>query len=220
MKEHFINELKRLHSLIAAQGQHVAALIEQAITSYASGDAALAQQVIAEDAAIDAEEIRIEEECLKILALHQPVASDLRTVAAIFKINTSLERMADFGAHIAERVERMHRSMAGSDAEKVDFGKMQQMVLSMLHETLEVIRNRDTVSAYGIINDDEAVDTLRHRVLELCLQALRRYPARAEYYVDCIGISRDLERIADIATDICEHVIYLETGKIIRHQGA
>lgn len=218
MKEHFINELKRLHSLIAAQGQHVAGLIEQAITAYADGDTALAQKVIAADAAIDAEEIRIEEECLKILALHQPVASDLRTVAAIFKINASLERMADFGAHIAERAERMHRSLSGSDAEKPDFGKMQQMVLSMLHETLEVIRNRDTVSAYGIINDDDAVDALRHRVLEFCLLALRRCPNQAEYYVDCIGISRDLERIADIATDICEHVIYLETGKIIRHQ--
>lgn len=218
MKEHFINELKRLNSLISAQGRQVEQLIRQAIDSYADGNTELAQKTIADDAGIDAEEIRIEEECLKILALHQPVASDLRMVAAAFKINASLERMADFGAHIAERAERMHRSMAGSDTAKVDFSRMQQMVLSMLHETLEVIRLKDTVSAYGIIRNDDAVDKLHHQVLEECLRALRCRPEQAEYYVDCIGIARDLERIADIATDICEHVIYLETGKIIRHQ--
>lgn len=219
MKEHFINELQRLDSLITAQGRQVELLIGQAIEAYAAGNIPLARKVVAGDAAIDSEEIRIEEECLKILALHQPVASDLRTVASVFKINACLERIADFGTHIAERVERMSACLADPAVEKVDFAPMQYMVLNMLHETVEVIGRRDTMKAYSIIKNDSGVDDCHRCVLESCLQHLRKAPANAEYYVDCIGISRDLERMADIATDICEHIIYQETGKIIRHQG-
>lgn len=218
MKEHFINELKLLNALITAQGQQVEHLIEWAVEAYETGNVPQAKKVIANDAAIDAEEIRIEEECLKILALHQPVASDLRTVASAFKINASLERMADFGTHIAERIGRMSSALTNPAVEKVDFSAMQRVVLKMLHETLDVIRSKDTVAAYNIIRNDDEADTLHRQTTESCLQFLRSCPEHIEYYVDCIGISRDLERIADIATDICENIIYLETGKIIRHQ--
>ena len=109
MKEHFIRELLRLQNLIAEQGGRVEQAITQALEAFNAGDAALAESVIAADSVIDAAEIRIEEECLKTLALYQPVASDLRTVAAILKINTALERMADFGSHIAERAQEISR---------------------------------------------------------------------------------------------------------------
>ena len=217
MKEHFIRELLRLQNLIAEQGGRVEQAITQALEAFNTGDAALAERVIAADSVIDAAEIRIEEECLKTLALYQPVASDLRTVAAILKINTALERMADFGSHIAERAQEISRFRDDAAPERLDFSTMSELVLSMLRDALTVLRTSDTVLAYRVIDRDDAVDNIRHNNKMFAVQAITRFPSAAEYYIACIGLSRDLERIADFAADICEHIIYLHSGKIIRH---
>lgn len=217
MKEHFIRELHRLQSMIAAQGDRVEQTISNALTAFLSSDTAQAAQVIAADAEIDAEEISIEEECLKILALYQPVASDLRTVAAILKINTALERMADFGAHIAERVEDIARFCDTPALERPDFAAMAEPVLGMLRDTLAVMRTGDSAAAYRVISRDDAVDNMRRSNKQLALRAISRCPSATDYYIACIGLSRDLERIADLSTDICEHIIYLHSGKIVRH---
>lgn len=217
MKEHFIRELLRLQSMIAEQGCRVEQAITRALEAFRTGDTALAESVIAADSEIDAAEIRIEEECLKTLALYQPVASDLRTVAAILKINTALERMADFGSHIAERAEEVSRFPDDAVPERPDFAAMSELVLSMLRDALTVLRTSDTVLAYRVMERDDAVDSMRHNNKQLAIRAITRFPAAAEYYIACMGLSRDLERIADFASDICEHIIYLHTGKIIRH---
>lgn len=220
MKEHFNNEIRRLQHRLGTQGHQVELSIQRALDAFSTTNTELAQSVIADDSAIDAEEICIEEECLKILALYQPVASDLRLVAAALKINTALERMADFGVHIAERVEDLAGLGSDPAPELIRFGDMQKLVLSMLREALDAVRHSDTVLAYSIIDKDDAVDTLHRNTVQLCRELLQRHAEAAGYYVDCISISRDLERIADLTTDICEHVVYLETGKIIRHRGA
>lgn len=217
MNEHFIRELLRLQNMIAGQGDRVEQTISTALTAFLSSDTALAAQVIAADAEIDAEEIRIEEECLKTLALYQPVASDLRTVAAVLKINTALERMADFGSHIAERAEEISRFPDEAVPERPDFAAMSELVLSMLRDALTVLRTSDTVLAYRVIERDAAVDNMRRSNKQLALRAISRCPSATDYYIACIGLSRDLERIADLSTDICEHIIYLHSGKIVRH---
>lgn len=217
MKEHFINEIIRLRNRLAAQGEQVENLIRQALDAFEQRDESLARQVTAADARIDGEEIALEEECLKVLALYQPVASDLRTVAAAMKINTALERMADFGVHIAERVPQMKQLSSLPEAELIDFNTMKRMVLAMLRQSLEVIRSGDTFGAYANREQDHAVDECHRTNVERCRRQLRSSVANADYFVDCIGISRDLERIADLTTDICEHIIYLQTGRIVRH---
>lgn len=217
MKAHFINEIVRLRNRLASQGEQVETLIRQALDAFEQRDEALARQVTAADSRIDDEEIAIEEECLKVLALYQPVASDLRTVAAALKINTALERMADFGVHIAERVPQMKQAVSLPEGERIDFATMKHMVLAMLRQSLDVIRSGDTFGAYANREQDHAVDECHRTNVERCRQRLREGTGTADYYVDCIGISRDLERIADLTTDICEHIIYLQTGRIVRH---
>lgn len=223
MKEHFIKELMNLLKMIVAQGGQVESAISRAITAFDKCDEALAQLVIADDAMIDSEEIRIEEECLKLLALYQPVATDLRTVVAILKINATLERMADFGAHIAERaLERCRlqagETEAGEPAQVIDFSDMELNTLRMLRDSMKVLQHSDPVLAYSVIERDDAVDQANREIRQLVRSGIKDSPSRTEYYLTCLGISRDLERIADMATDICEHIIYLETGKIIRHR--
>lgn len=217
MKEHFINEIIRLQKRLAAQGRQVEITIQHALDAFENRDETLAQQVLADDSVIDSEEIAIEEECLKVLALYQPVASDLRTVAAAMKINTAMERMADFGVHIAERVPQLKKTAALPETERIDFTVMKQMVLAMLRQSLDVVRNNDTISAYSNMEQDHAVDDCHRSNVERCRLLLQHNAKAADYYVDCIGISRDLERIADLTTDICEHIIYLQTGRIVRH---
>lgn len=217
MKEHFINEIVRLRNRLATQGEQVETLIRQALDAFEQRDETQARQVTAADSRIDDEEIAIEEECLKVLALYQPVASDLRTVAAALKINTALERMADFGVHIAERVPQMKQAVSLPECELIDFTTMKHMVLAMLRQSLDVIRSGDTFGAYANREQDHAVDECHRTNVERCRGRLREGTGAADYYVDCIGISRDLERIADLTTDICEHIIYLQTGRIVRH---
>ena len=218
MKEHFMNEIGRLRNRLAEQGRQVELTIQHALDAFERRDEALAKQVAAEDSAIDREEIVIEEECLKVLALYQPVASDLRTIAAALKINTAMERMADFGVHIAERVPQMKQTPDLPENERIDFTAMKQAVLAMLRQSLDVVRTNDTIGAYANMEQDHAVDQCHRANTERCRRLLQHNGRAADYYVDCIGISRDLERIADLTTDICEHIIYLQTGRIVRHR--
>lgn len=218
MKEHFNHELTKLLDLLYAQGTRAENLIRQAVQAFAGGDAEPAESILLLDRDIDREEIHIEEECLKILALYQPVAGDLRTVISYLKINTALERIADFGCHIAERAVNLSRCELPEN--RVDFTTMVQPTLSMLHDTLLLIVNTDIAKAYRVIETDNTVDALRCEHRRQARALLAATPVYADYYTDCIGMARDLERIADLCTDICEHLIYRSTGCIVRHGGS
>ena len=217
MKQHFINELNSLRSQIYAQGALAERAIHNAIHAFSSGDTELARRVMAHDEIIDREEIRIEEECLKLLALYQPVAGDLRTVISCIKINTSMERMADFACHIAERAIQVAPLPVLPEQELFDFGPMEVLTLGMLHDTLLAIQHTDILLAHKVIDRDDAVDAMRSDHRTHARAAIISCPAAVEYYVSCIGLARDLERIADLATDICQQLIYLQTGRITRH---
>ena len=202
---------------LCSQGAAVELTIGQAIKAFQNGDTELARRIIAHDEVIDREEIRLEEECLKILALYQPVAGDLRTVVSCIKINASLERMADFACHMAERAMHIAEKQKISGQEIFDFMPMEQLVLEMLHDTLRVIESSDVFLAHKVIERDDAVDLMRSEHRTHAHSACVQCPAAVEYYIDCIGLARDLERIADLATDICQQIIYLRTGCITRH---
>lgn len=219
MKEHFINEIQNLLKRICAQGDLVENMICRALDAFSRVDTDLATQVVEDDRDIDSTEIRLEEECLKILALYQPVATDLRTVIAILKINAALERMADFAVHIAKHTIAVERNAIDIPfAQRVDFSEMQSLVLSMLRDSVDVMQHSDSVLACRVIERDGKVDSIRHQLVEFSRTAITRTPQASNYYLECIGVARDLERVGDLAVDICEHIVYLETGKIIRHR--
>ncbi len=217
MKNHFINELKLLRRQLCRQGAIVEQTIRRAIQAFQEGDAELARQVMENDNAIDREEVRIEEECLKILALYQPVAGDLRTVVSCIKMNASLERMADFACHMARRAVRLAGMTVFPEQDTLEFTPMEQLVLHMLDDTLQVIDSSDILLAHKVIESDAAVDAMRSERRDRAQAGIMICPSAAEYYVDCMGVACDLERIADLATDICQQIIYLQTGCIVRH---
>lgn len=216
MKEHFTQEITQLKRHLAEQTSAAESALSRALRAISTLDVALAHEVAQNDYAIDCEEIRIEEECLKILALYQPVASDLRTIVTVLKINVEIERVADMAVNIAERT----RSVAetGVPAEKrIDFSKMATAAARMLKDSLDAFAYRDPAAAASIIDRDDDVDELHRKNIDLIQKGVTENPEYAEYYLSCMTISKNLERVGDVATNICEDVIYLERGAIVRH---
>lgn len=216
MKGHFNNALINLQSMLGA----MAAYAEEAVllSGKAVEEVSLekAASVIAGDEKFDAMEIEIEEECLKILALHQPVASDLRQVITILKVNSELERIGDLAVNMAERVGNID-SFKNHRIEKFDFCDMLHIACGMLKDALDSLSYHDVALAQDVISRDEKVDLIHHDNYGVVRTFILKYPDCAQYYLNGLTISRCLERIADIATNIAEDVIYLESGKIIRH---
>ncbi|MBE6400697.1 MAG: phosphate signaling complex protein PhoU [Verrucomicrobia bacterium] len=219
MKEHFTQEISQLKRHLARQATEAEAALGKALQAIATFDAALAAQVAENDYAIDCEEIRIEEDCLKILALYQPVASDLRTIVTVLKINSEIERVADMAVNIAERTKSVAES--GVPAEKrIDFTEMANVATAMLKDALDAFAYRDPAAARAVIRRDDEVDALHAANIKQIQADIANDPARAAYYLSCMTISKNLERIGDVATNICEDVIYLECGTIVRHGNA
>lgn len=219
MKEHFIQAIENLKQMVAEMAAKVERTLQLSVDAVAEHDDVKARQVIDGDNAIDRQEIKIEEECLKILALYQPVAGDLRTVITILKVNNEIERVGDLAVNIAERA----LDIAGFHEEKIEkfeFDDMVTMARDMLKKSLDSMVYRDVITATEVIRMDDAVDDLHRANYGKVKEMVVRHPNEAGYYLDCLTVSRCLERIADIATNICEDVIYLEHGRIVRHSNA
>ena len=216
MKGHFNNALNNLQSMLGSMSAYAEEAVQ--LSGKAVGEISLekASSVIAGDARIDAMEIEIEEECLKILALHQPVASDLRQVITILKVNSELERIGDLAVNMAERVANID-SFKNHEIEKFDFSDMLHIACGMLKDALDSLSYHDTALAQNVIERDEKVDLIHHDNYGVVRTFILKYPDCAQYYLNGLTISRCLERIADIATNIAEDVIYLESGRIVRH---
>ncbi len=217
MTKHFERELDVLKRDILTMGIMVEESLTQALRALATRDAELAEQVIRADEWIDARENKIDEECLKLLALYQPAASDLRFITAVMKINGDLERMADETVNIAERA----AFLAGQPKLAVDlpFDEMQERVRKMVKECLDALVNRDAALARSVCAADDAVDDLNRRNYSTLLDVMRKDPAGIERGVMLLSVSRFLERIADLATNVSEDVVYFVEGEIIRHHG-
>lgn len=216
MKEHFTQEIIRLKRALAQQTIVAEAALNNALRAAETANVSLADSVVQNDYAIDCEEIRIEEDCLKILALYQPVASDLRTIVTVLKINIEIERVADMASNIAARTKTIAASNVPAEA-RIDFVPLATVATTMLKDALDAFAYRDPECAQTIIARDDEADDLHKNNIDKIKESIKELPDQTSYYLSCMTISKNLERIADIATNICEDVIYLERGKIVRH---
>ncbi len=217
MAKHFQNEVEKLKKKILFLAASVEESLQNALKSITDNDLDLAEKVVTADESIDALEVEVEEECLKILALHQPVASDLRYVIAVLKINNDLERIADLAVNIAKRTQ----SVAGLSEREIPFNlyAMFDIVVSMVRESVAALITSDAELARRVCTDDNAVDRRHKQAYQTIRDKLQTDPNAADNLLSLINVSRNLERIADHATNIAEDVIYMIEGEIARHHG-
>ncbi len=176
----------------------------------------LAHEVQRQDRVIDAREIEVEEECLKILALHSPVASDLRMVVTYLKVNNDLERAGDLARNLAERAE----SLAVAEPVEVprEIWTMAERIPKMLRAALDAVVNGETELARSVIAEDEVVDRSHEAMYGVVRTMIEEQPESAGTSIQFLSISRYLERMADLATNIAEDVVFLVDGEVVRHQ--
>ena len=215
MTRHLQRELDRLKKRILALGAMVEERVRMAVKAIVTRDGILAQTIIDKDYEIDEAEMEIEEECLKILALYQPVAVDLRFISAVIKINNDLERIGDEAVNIAERVS----IIAGREMLDIpfDYSVMAEKTEDMLKRSLDAVVNMDLDVAVHVCISDDEVDDLKDKAYDVIKQAIKDNPERIAYLINLLLISRHLERIADHATNIAEEVVYMIEGEIVRH---
>ncbi|MFH1708483.1 MAG: phosphate signaling complex protein PhoU [Planctomycetota bacterium] len=216
MSKHLETEMARLKKAILGLAAVVERSVGRAVQALEKRDARLAQELIDADAEIDHTEVDIEEECLKILALHQPVAVDLRLIVAVLKINNDLERVGDLGVNIAERA--LHICNQPPIELAFDFAGMHHTALGMLGRSLDALMKLDAELARSVRSQDDEVDEMNRRMYAVFGQAVRANPDKVEVLLSYLSTVRHLERIADYATNIAEDVIYLVEGQIVRHQ--
>jgi phosphate transport system protein len=215
MSIHLHRDLENLQRKVMALAAAVEATVEKAIRALFERDVGLASSLIDADSAIDQEENEIEEDCLKMLALHQPVAVDLRRIAAILKINTDLERMADLAANIAERAYALARGPQVPIPNT--FRQMTDLTNTMVRESLDAFVNLDAHAARRVCRLDDQVDGYNREIIEHVIRLMKQSPDHVEPGMNLFSAARHLERIADHATNIAEDVVYLIEGEIIRH---
>lgn len=217
MEHHFTfhQELTKLNKKLLTMSAMVEERVLKAAKVIETMDADMARSIIVADYEIDEMEVDIEEDCLKILALHQPVASDLRFLVAVIKINNEMERIADMAVSIALRVDNISKFTHAAET-TYDFSQMSNKVVLMLKKSINALVNRDGKLAKSIFLDDDAIDEYRNRCYEDIKKRIINDPAHPGYHINTYLLARHLERIADRAVNIAEEVIYLVEGTITR----
>lgn len=216
MANHLRKELDKLNQQLLALGNAVEETLEKSVRSLLSASIALAREVVEADNEIDEREVDIEEECLKILALYQPVAIDLRYIVAVMKINSDLERIGDLAVSIALKSEYL-AGLAPSQFVQ-DISGMADAARQMLRQSIESFVNQDADLARRVCRQDDVIDQLHSSIRERIESSIRGDVDRVDEYLRLIGISRNLERVADHATNIAEDTVYLREGQIVRHR--
>ena len=216
MAKHLQIEIERLKERLLAVGGEVVDAIQKALLALEARRAEVAAQVMQGDGRIDRGEVEIEEECLKLLALYQPVAEDLRFIAAVMKINNDLERMGDEAVNIAEHAAFL------AQAEPIPMPPQLSLItaaaMRMVQESLDAFVNSDVQEARRICAEDDEVDQLNREIISSVWATMKQDPQTIERATHLFSVSRHLERIADHATNIAEDVVYMVEGKIIRHR--
>ena len=210
MNKHFHKALENIKKGILSLGSIVEDRVRLSIKAIETRDTNIAKMIINGDYEIDGMEVDIEEECLKILALYQPVAVDLRFIATVIKINSDLERIADEAVNIARGVNYLSAKKQNFDFD-VNFSEMVDKTQFMLKRSLDALVNLDTDIAVKVCILDDEVDKMNGEVHRLVKNAVKKNPEQGEHLINLLLISRHLERIA-------EEVIYLVDGEIVRHE--
>ncbi len=215
MKEHFAEQLEDLRRNLILMGGEVERQIQRSIEALTEVDAEKAAAVIANDGEIDRMEMVVEDQAVQLLALQQPVASDLRFLIAALKINNDLERIGDHAVNIAEGAQRL----AGQKPFKpfIDIPYMAEVAMSMLKQSLDAFVNRDALLAKKVIKKDDILDDKNVSIIRELLTYMAEYPNLITYFLELISISKNLERVGDLATNICEDTIFIAEARWVKH---
>lgn len=216
MSKHLNRAVLDLRSDLVEQFGVVEQMIELSVRSLVERRPDFAVQVIETDTKVDEKDVRIEEECLKLLALYQPVAIDLRWMVSAVKLNGELERMADLACNIAERSKALDLFPLFSAPS--DINKMVTIVLEMVRAALDSFIEQDAAMARDVIARDDEVDRLNVELIDELQEMMKSESDWVEPAVHCFSATRHLERIADLATNVAEETIYMVSGDIIRHK--
>ncbi len=217
MGRYFDDNYTLLKHRLVEMAMLVQSVVSSAIRSLATGDAELANKTILQDEQVDRTEVEIDELVLKLLALQQPMAIDLRFLITALKINNDLERMGDQAVNIAQNVV-MLKEFEPSEVERiVDFDAMENSVLQMVQHTIEAFTSGNVELAHSVIERDDEVDDMNRQTIKQIARHLRTHADEADQCMALLLITRNLERIADLSTNIAEDVIYYIDGKIIKH---
>jgi phosphate transport system protein len=216
VSKHLERDLERLGRSVSQMGGAVEQAIYKSTTALRGRNQTLARQVIVGDAEVDRLENEVQDECLKILALHQPVAVDLRRVTAILLISTDLERMGDLAVGIAERAVSLPR--ANVPPLPARFTDMTERVTGMVRRALDAYVNLDAAAARGVIRTDDETDRDNEAIIAGLIDDMKAHPDRIDTGLSLFSAVRNLERIADHATNIAEGVIFLVEGAVVRHR--
>ena len=216
-QRHFQEELELLKTRLLEMGGMSEDRVRLAMRAVVQRESRLVDEVITGDAAINTLHIEIDDRCFKLLALHQPMAVDLRAIVAAVKINTDLERVGDLAVNIAEAVRRYLQHPPVKQL--IDIPRMADIAQSMLRDALDAFVRRDVALAQQVLGADDALDALKTQVFRELLTYMLQDPHTIEPALDLILISRHLERIGDHATNIAEDVIFMVSARDVRHAG-
>ncbi|HTI38334.1 MAG TPA: phosphate signaling complex protein PhoU [Vicinamibacterales bacterium] len=212
---HFQEELEQLKTRLLEMGGLAEDRVRAAIRALVDRDDALIDHVLSGDQPINELHIEVDGRCFKLLALHQPMAIDLRAIMSAIKINTDLERVGDLAVNIAEAARRYLRHQPVK--ELIDIPRMADIAQAMLRDALDSYVRRDTALAEHVLNEDDVLDTLKTDVFRELVEFMVHAPSTIEPGLDLILVSRHLERIGDHATNIAEDVIFMVSARDVRH---
>ncbi|MCA9053189.1 MAG: phosphate signaling complex protein PhoU [Planctomycetaceae bacterium] len=215
MSIHLQTDLQELHKDLLQMCAIVEDMIHRAVDQLAAPNLEEAQTLIAEDNRIDRWDVRIEDSCLKLLALHQPVAIDLRRITTVLKISGELERVADLAVNIAERAVGLADAPVVTIPDQLK--DMAHDAVDMLHRSIDAYVDLDSEKARAVILADDAIDDANHQIINQLIAAMHQQPDRLDALLHLFSAARQVERVADHASNIAEDVVYLVEGRIIRH---
>jgi len=219
MTVHFQKELESLRRAVANLASQVLRSLQDAVKSLKESDLMLGESVIGRDARIDRMEINVEKICQRLLTLEQPVASDLRYIMSVLKINMDMERMADQAANVATQVTYLLSYTPQYESLPDELDRQSDLVILMVQDSLEALMKSDVDLARKVIDADDEVDQIHRSMHTIVTDGVGANPDRAEEMVCHLKISHELERIADHAVNICEDVLFIAEGHIARHMG-
>ena len=216
MSKHLQRDLDYLKKELLGIASMVEQAANKALRAVMDRRTDLAEVVVKDDENIDKREVHIEEYCLKVLALHQPVAADLRFIITVLKVNNDLERMGDLAVNIAERA--LYLSAHPQLEVSLDFTQMAEDVRTMVRSSLDALTNQNTKLARDVLAMDDKIDAANRKMFALMEEQMRADPENISRAGCLLSVSRHLERIADLATNIAEDVVYMVEGEMIRHR--
>lgn len=216
MERHFDEELNQLKERLLRMGAIAEEMIQKAVKALRERSEKLTQEVFESEKTVNQMHVEIDDRCLKLIALHQPMAADLRLITAAMKINSDLERIADQAVNAGQTC--YYHLFKESPVPQISMiTQMAEISQKMLRDSLDAFSRRDVVLADKVLKQDEEEDRLKAQALTSLIDLLKKDPSHSSQYVDLILLSRNMERIGDHATNVAEDVIFMVQGKDIRH---